>query len=82
MHNLYKVIEDFMDLKDFNHIYREGDLYPRDGMEPPVSRIEQLLGSDNRFGRPLIEEIPEVKKAPAKKIPPKKTAVKPKTAKK
>ena len=70
-----------MDLKDFNHIYREGDLYPRDGMEPPVSRIEQLLGSDNRFGRPLIEEIPEVKKAPAKKIPPKKTATKPKAKK-
>ena len=78
---MHKVIIDFMDLKDFNHIYREGDLYPRDGMEPPVSRIEELLGSNNRFGRPLIEEIPEVKKAPAKKIPPKKTAVKPKTKK-
>lgn len=79
---MHKVIIDFMDLKDFNHIYRKGDLYPRDGAEPPVSRIEELSGSNNRFGRPLIEEIPEVKKAPAKKIPPKKTAAKPKTAKK
>lgn len=75
MHNLkYRVIHDFCDLKDNTHLYREGDIYPRDGIEPPVSRIEQLLGSENRFGRPLIENIPEVKKAPEKKIPPKKTA--------
>ena len=66
---MYKVIIDFMDLKDNNHIYREGDVYPRDGVEPPVSRIEQLLGSNNRFGTPLIVED---KKPPKKITKPKK----------
>ena len=72
----YRVIHDFCDLKDNTHLYREGDIYPRDGIEPPASRIEELKGTENRLGKPLIAEIEEVKKPAAKKPAVKKPAAK------
>jgi len=51
----YLVTKDFKDLQDENHIYRAGDKYPRKG-KGKKERIDELSGSDNLRGEPLIEE--------------------------
>lgn len=56
---MYKVICRFADLKDEEHVYEVGDIYPRDGHEPSLKRIRELLGSKNKIGVPLIEEVVE-----------------------
>ena len=55
----YRVIKAFTDGQDEKHIYREGDIYPRKGANPTKGRINGLLGTDNKQGVPLIEEILE-----------------------
>lgn len=49
-----KVVYKFADLVDGNHIYEVGDKYPRDGYKPTKERVEELKGSDNKIGKPLI----------------------------
>ena len=61
---MYKVIKYFTDLKDNNHPYNVGDVYPRNGAEVLESRIEELSSKNNRQGVHLIEKIEE---APKKK---------------
>ena len=56
---MYKVIKLFADLKDGGHIYNPGDVYPRRDVEVSAERIEELSGSENKRGEPLIELIPE-----------------------
>jgi hypothetical protein len=56
---MYRVIEKFADLKDYNHIYEVGDIYPREGMLPLPERVAELSSNRNRLRTPLIEEIPE-----------------------
>lgn len=55
----YKVICKFKDLQDSNHIYNIGDTYPRKGKRPKKERIEELLSSNNKVGKPLIVEVEE-----------------------
>lgn len=52
----HKVIRDFTDLQDGNHVYRAGDKYPRSG-RAKKDRLEELSGPENKIGEPLIEEI-------------------------
>lgn len=52
----YVVIKDFKDLQDDNHIYRAGDKYPHKG-RGKKERIEELAGSENKRGEPLIKEV-------------------------
>ena len=66
---MYKVICRFADLKDDNHVYEVGDIYPREGSDPSFDRIRELAGSENKIGQPLIEEI---KEEPIKEPKPKK----------
>lgn len=54
---MYKVIEDFVDLKDNNHKYRTGDQFPRPGVEVSEERIDELKTDKNRKKRPLIKEV-------------------------
>ena len=56
---MYKVIKLFADLKDANHVYNPGDVYPRAGAEANEERIKELSGSENKRGEPLIELIAE-----------------------
>lgn len=84
---MYKVIKQFKDLKDGEHLYKVGDEYPRSGAKVSEARLEELASSTNRRGEPLIayveepkaEEQEEVEKT-EKKEPVKKAAKK--TAKK
>lgn len=56
---MYRVIHFFTDLQDSDHPYNVGDLFPREGEKVPASRLEELSGSDNKQGVPLIEEVPD-----------------------
>ena len=58
---MYKVIHQFLDLKDENHHYQVGDAYPRNGKRASAKRVAELSGSDNKIGKPLIEKV-ETKK--------------------
>ena len=65
----YKVIKAFTDGQDGMYVYRVGDTYPRKGGKPTEERIKGLLGTKNKQGVPLIEEIVEeveVKETPRK----------------
>ena len=64
---MYKVIKYFTDMQDNDFAYQVGDEYPRKGMSVLQSRINELAGSKNRQGVPLIEEIPEKVEEPKKK---------------
>lgn len=57
---MYKVISYFTDLQDFNHPYKVGDIFPRLGMNVSEKRLKELSGSNNKQGKPLIEEVKEV----------------------
>lgn len=56
---MYKVISPFFDLKNDNHAYRVGDVYPVKGYRASKARIAELAGPNNKAGRPLIEEVEE-----------------------
>lgn len=53
---MYEVIKDFVDLQDFEHLYKTGDNFPRKGAKVSDGRITELLSFSNRSGEPLIRE--------------------------
>lgn len=55
----YEVIRYFTDLQDNDFAYRVGDAFPRSGKDVSQSRIDELLGSGNKQGRPLIKAVEE-----------------------
>ena len=59
---MYKVIKFFTDLHDNDHAYNEGDVFPRKGMTVTQERFDELAGSNNRQGVPLIEKVEKVEK--------------------
>lgn len=63
---MWFVIKLFTDLQDGDHVYAEGDPFPREGKEVSEERIKELSSSDNRQGMPLIEEEREEAKAEPK----------------
>jgi hypothetical protein len=52
----YQVIKPFRDLKDDSQNYRKGDTYPVKG-KVDQERLEELSGSDNAAGYPLIKKV-------------------------
>lgn len=69
---MYKVLKDFVDLKDDNFLYHKGDVYPRDGVEVKNERFLELSTKNNKIGEILIEAVDEPKKEVAKETKPKK----------
>lgn len=59
---MYKVISYFTDLQDFNHPYKVGDSFPRLGLKVTDARLQELAGSNNKQGKPLIAKVEEPKK--------------------
>lgn len=59
----YKVIHPFRDLEDTGKTfpngreYAVGDTFPATKRKVSDERIEELKGSDNKIGKPLIEEV-------------------------
>ncbi len=63
MDEKYMVIyKAFKDLKDNDYIYKEGDIYPREGLKPSKKRIEELLSTKNKIGESLIVKVEEITK--------------------
>lgn len=69
---MYKVIEDFADLQDHEHVYHAGDEFPRFGVFVKDGRIAELAGWSNARKHPLIEKVDDVK-APDLKVKIEKT---------
>ena len=59
---MYRVIKAFTDLKDNNHAYNVGDVFPRVGVEVTEERIAELAGRHNKRGVALIEKVKDRKK--------------------
>lgn len=57
----YRVIKDFTDLKDDNHVYLVGDSFPRKGAKVDNARYLELSTDANKRGEALIEavEVPQ-----------------------
>lgn len=64
---MFKVVKRFYDLKDNNHAYYEGDIFPRNKVRVSEKRIAELSSNKNKMGVPLIVEIPEKPKKATKK---------------
>ena len=56
---LYKVICPFADLLDESYVYHVGDEFPRHGVIVKPERYEELAGTKNKLGKPLIEAVAE-----------------------
>lgn len=92
---MYIVTKPFYDLQDVTKadhtkdgdiprefwLYKAGDVYPRDGANPPSEqRIRELASDSNKQGTPLItwvEPEPEPAEAPAEPAQPAETDEKP-----
>jgi hypothetical protein len=68
---MYKCKVFFTDLHDKSFEYRPGDIFPRSGLKVSKERIEELLSTNNRRGKPLIEKVEETE---TEKVPDKKRA--------
>lgn len=74
---MYRVIHNFVDPEDNNHVYLVGDFYPREGAETTLERATFLLGSSHAIGCPLIEEVENMAKpVELKEEKPKRTTAK------
>lgn len=51
------IYERFKDLEDNNYIYKKGDIYPREGLEPTKERIKELSTKKNKIGEILIKKL-------------------------
>ena len=49
----------FKDSEDNGYIYKKGDIYPREGLEPTKKRIKELTSKKNKIGKVLIQKIEE-----------------------
>lgn len=64
---MYEVIKEFYDLTDGKPVkggeiyykYSVGETYPRKGKKASKARIEELSGTENKLGTPLIKETEE-----------------------
>ena len=54
---MYKVLSEFADLQDRNHIYRVGEVYPREGYTPKDERVDELSTGKNLLHKPLIQKV-------------------------
>lgn len=65
---MYKVIEFFRDLKDNNHAYHVGDIFPHNGMEVSEDRLKELSTDANKRHKPLIAKVEEEPKEPEEPV--------------
>ena len=70
---MFKVVKRFYDLKDNNHAYSVGDIFPHSKAKVSEKRIAELSSNKNKLGVPLIEEIHEKSSKKATKKAVKKT---------
>lgn len=47
----------WVDLQDNNYKYKQGDIYPREGLEVSEERIKELSTIKNKLGEVLIQKV-------------------------
>lgn len=47
----------WVDLQDNKYEYKQGDIYPREGLEVSEERIKELSTINNKLGEILIQKI-------------------------
>ena len=47
----------WVDLQDNNYEYKQGDVYPRKGLEVSEERIKELSTINNKLGEVLIQKV-------------------------
>ena len=63
---MFKVVSNFRDAKNNNHLYQVGDEYPvAGGNKPSKARLEELAKGKNKYNRIFIEEVAAPDQAPA-----------------
>lgn len=77
---MYRVLKDFSDKTDRNHIYHAGDSFPRNGVDVDESRIKELSTSANKVREPLIIFEPDPVKVPVDSEESEKPIEKPRNA--
>lgn len=55
----FLVVVPFIDLEDGHHMYRKGDIYPREGLNVSDERIMQLLSTQNKAHKSFLERVAE-----------------------
>ena len=68
---MYRALVDFSDMQDNSYSYKAGDVFPRKGFVVKQERIKELLSSENKLGKPVIEEIKAEKPKEEPKVEPK-----------
>lgn len=53
----YRAVVSFRDMQDGNYRYVPGDVFPRSGKKVTKKRIAELLSSENKMKKPVIEEV-------------------------
>lgn len=56
---MYEVIAPFTDLRDYDHPYNVGDVFPRQGVVVDQNRLDELASIHNRQRKPLIRLVDE-----------------------
>ena len=53
---VYKSVREkpWKDLQDNSHVYKKGDIYPREGLKVDKKRIKELASTKNKIGEILI----------------------------
>lgn len=51
------IYERFKDLEDNDYIYKKGEIYPREGLEPTKERIKELSTKKNKIEEILIKKV-------------------------
>ena len=59
----WRVIKEFADKTDQYHVYKAGDLFPRDGKQVDEKRVNELASAKNALKTPLIKEERDERKA-------------------
>ena len=59
----WRVIKEFADKTDQYHVYKAGDLFPRDGKQVDEKRVNELASAKNALKTPLIKEEHDERKA-------------------
>lgn len=54
---MYIVTSNFKDLKDKNHEYKKGDIYPHEKKEVKQERLDELMSSNNKLNKQLVKEV-------------------------
>lgn len=56
----YEALIDFKDGQDNNKVYKKGERYPKPAKKKiEDERLQELLSSNNKLGKPVIKELEE-----------------------